>query len=97
MRYFFHPSAEIELNEAADYYEHCKTELGSEFVKEIYSTIQRIIRFPEAWMPISKHTRRCLANRFPYGVIYQISENEILIIAIMQMNRKPDYWKSRIT
>jgi len=35
-------------------------------------------------------------KRFPYGVIYQIAEGWIIIIAIMQMNRKPDYWKERI-
>jgi hypothetical protein len=40
MKYFFHSSAEIELNEAIDYYEQCKSGLGSEFVKEVYSAIQ---------------------------------------------------------
>lgn len=96
MTYYFHPSAETEINEATDYYEQCKAGLGSEFVKEIYSTIQRIILFPEAWTQISRNTRRCLTNRFPYGVIYQILEDRIMIIAIMQMNRKPEYWKNRI-
>ena len=33
---------------------------------------------------------------FPYGVIYQIIEDEVIIIAIMQLNREPDYWKKRI-
>ncbi len=65
MRYCFHPSAAIELNEATGYYEQCKAGLGSEFVKEIYSTIQRITLFPEAWTPISRNTRRCLTNAFP--------------------------------
>jgi hypothetical protein len=96
MKYFFHPSARIELNEAIDYYEKCKTGLGSEFAKEIYSTIQRIIQLPEAWIQISQNTRRCLTNRFPYGVIYQFLKDKIMIIAIMQLNREPDYWKSRI-
>ena len=96
MKYFFHPSARIELNNAIDYYEKCKTGLGSEFAKEIYSTIQRIIQLPEAWTQISKNTRRCLTNRFPYGVIYQIHKDKIMIIAVMQLNKEPDYWKSRI-
>ncbi len=87
----------MELHEAADFYEDRQKDLGMEFVKEIYSTIQRIIAFPEAWSRLSLNTRRCIAKRFPYGVIYQITKNEILIIAIMQLNRKPDYWKTRIT
>ena len=95
MKYSFHPSAIIELHEAINYYEECQVGLGLEFVKEIYSTIQRIIHFPEAWSNLSRNTRRCLSNRFPYGVIYQITENEIFIIAVMQQNREPDYWKKR--
>jgi len=49
-----------------------------EFSKEIFSTIQRILHFPLAWSKFSDNTRRCLANRFPYGVIYQIIEEEII-------------------
>ena len=96
MKYFFHPSAKIELNKAIDYYEKCKTGLGSEFSKEIYLTIQRIILFPEAWTKIGKDTRRCLTNRFPYGVLYHILEDKIMIVAVMQLNKKPGYWKNRI-
>ena len=96
MKYSFHPSAKIELQKAINYYEECQPGLGLEFAREVYSTIQRIIHFPEAWSKLSKNTRRCLTNRFPYGVIYQITEDEIFIIAVMQLNREPDYWKKRI-
>lgn len=96
MSYSFHPDAKRELFEAINYYEECKDGLGLEFAKEVYSTIQRIIRFPEAWSKLSKNTRRCLANRFPYGVIYQRADDEIIIIAVMQLNKEPDYWKKRL-
>jgi len=95
MKYSFHPSAKNELNEAIDYYEECQLGLGFEFSKEIYSTIHRIIRYPRAWSLLSNNTRRCLINRFPYGIIYQILNEKILIIAVMQLNRKPTYWKNR--
>ncbi|MCP4129418.1 MAG: type II toxin-antitoxin system RelE/ParE family toxin [bacterium] len=96
MKYSFHPSARIELSEAVYYYESCRKGLGAEFAKEVYSTVRRITEFPEAWTPLTKNTRRCLTKRFPYGVIYQIKDGWILIIAVMQLNRKPDYWKNRI-
>ena len=96
MKYSFHPTAKIELSEAVHYYEACRIGLGAEFAKEVYSTVLRITEFPEAWSPFTKNTRRCLTRRFPYGVIYQIEEGQILIIAVMQLNRKPDYWKKRI-
>ena len=96
MKYSFHPSAKIELNKAIDYYEEFQSGLGLEFAKECYLTIHRIIKYPEAWSPLSKNTRRCLTNRFPYGIIYQILENEIFIIAVMHLSKKPSYWKERI-
>lgn len=95
MKYSFHPAAKNELTEAIDYYEDCQLGLGLEFAKEIYSTIQRIIQYPKAWSSLSRNTRRCLTNRFPYGIIYQILDKEILIIAVMQLNKKPSYWKKR--
>jgi hypothetical protein len=96
MKYSFHPSARAELNNSVDYYEECKAGLGLEFTKEVYSTIQRIIQFPLSWPKLSRNTHRCLTNRFPYGIIYQILEDEIIIISVMHLNRKPDYWKERI-
>lgn len=96
MKYSFHPKAKEELLEAINYFERFQSGLGLEFSKEIFSTIQRIIHFPSAWSKLSENTRRCLTNRFPFGVIYQIIEGEVTIIAIMQLNREPGYWEKRI-
>jgi plasmid stabilization system protein ParE len=95
MKYRFHPEAESELNEAVDYYDACQEGLGLEFAREIHATIENIREFPLAWTPLSQNTRRCLVSRFPYGVVYQPKGDEIVIIAIMQLNRKPDYWSER--
>jgi len=61
-------------------------------------SIQRITYFSLAGFEFSDNTRRSLTKRFPFGVIYQFLEekNEIIILAIMQLNRSPDYWKHRI-
>jgi len=67
MRFYFHPRAEDEFHGAVRYYEECQPGLALEFSEEIYATIARIIEFPDAWMVMSKNTRRCLVNRFPYG------------------------------
>jgi hypothetical protein len=95
MKYSFHPEVEIELNNSIDYYEECKIGLGLEFANEIYNTIQRILDFPNAWQPLDNDIRRCLTNRFPFGIIYYQKDDEIIILAVMQLNRKPNYWQSR--
>ena len=95
MTYLFHPEAEEEFNIAIDYYEKCKAGLGLEFANEVYKTIQRILNFPAAWQKFDNDTRRCLTNRFPFGVIYYQKGDQIIILAIMQLKRKPNYWKNR--
>lgn len=69
--------------------------LGLEFTREVYNAIQNILQYPLAWTSLSQNTRRCILKRFPYGIIYQIKEDMILIIAIMQLNKKPLYWNKR--
>ncbi len=71
MRFYFHRLAEQEIDEAAQYYEERQVGLGLEFAEEVYATVQRISEYPDAWSEMSKNTRRCLVNRFPYGVIFQ--------------------------
>jgi len=92
----FLSAAEQELQKTIQYYNDESPGLGYEFANEIRNTLGRIIQYPEAWHPLSNRTRRCRTNRFPYGVIYQIRNDMILIVAIMHMNRKPQSWKPRI-
>jgi len=48
MNFIFHPSAKKELEQTVAYYEKCQIGLGYEFLEEIYSTVQRILNFPNA-------------------------------------------------
>lgn len=97
MTFHFHPDAEQEFLQAIDYYEECKPGLGEEFSLEILAAINRILSHPGAWPEAGQDIRRCLANRFPYGIIYNVDSGGILILAVMHLHRRPDYWKTRAT
>jgi len=94
--YSFHPKAELEFIHAIEYYEDKEKGLGYDFALEIYSTIQRILAQPTAWAVIEENIRRSLVKRFPFGILYSHTEEEIFIVAVMHLNREPDYWKERI-
>jgi toxin ParE2 len=96
MRIRFLEIAQIELDDAYEYYNLELPELGEAFLSEVLNALDRIGKFPEAWQPSSKRTRRCQTRRFPYGIMYQIRKDEILVVAIANLHRKPDYWKDRI-
>lgn len=96
MTFCFHPRAVAEFDEAVRYYEECQSGLGLEFAEEVYAAIQRVSEYPEAWSAMSPNTRRCLVNRFPYGVIFQVRSSTLRIIAVANLHRRPDYWRDRI-
>ena len=85
--------ARAALLSARDYYNSEMSGLGYEFVEEFVSAISRIRAHPEAWTPLSKRTRRCLINRFPYSVIFRLvnSRCEIQVIDLMHHKQKPKY------
>ena len=91
MRFFFHPEADAEFDKVVDYYEQCQPGLGVDFAEDAYAAIARIIEYPESCIRLSANTRRCLLNRFPYGLIYQIQQDAISIIAVANLHKRPNY------
>jgi toxin ParE2 len=91
--YRFTSSALSELKDATLYYEQKENGLGTAFLDEIDATVERILRFPHAWHTMSARTRRCRTHRFPFGLLYQIRPNEILVIAVMDLRRDPQQWR----
>ena len=94
--YEFLEPAQIELEEEVKYYNEQQAGLGYDFAREVADTIARILRYPEAWTKLSKRTRRCRTKRFPYGVVYQIRGEKILVVAVAHLKRKPLYWRDRV-
>ncbi len=88
--------ATVELEDAVAYYNQQSEGLGYQFAVEVQKTLQRIAEFPEAWPALSERTRRCRLRRFPYGVIYRVIEDTLLVVAVMHLHRHPDAWRSRV-
>ena len=64
----FHRSAEIELTEAAAYYEQEREGLGKEFLAEIADSVDFAVRFPDAAPIVRGSIRGLVVARFPYSV-----------------------------
>jgi len=87
--------AEQEFSDAVSHYNNESPGLGFEFAIEVNATIERIKNNPNAWTLLSRRTRRCLTNRFPFGIIYEGRDDEILIVSVMHLHRHPESWIGR--
>jgi toxin ParE1/3/4 len=94
MKYVFHPEALTEYAEAVKYYAERRAEVAQAFIDAIEDAIYRIREAPTRWNVIDEDVRRCLTRKFPYGILYTIEEDCILILAVMHCSREPGYWKS---
>ncbi|MGB5635852.1 MAG: type II toxin-antitoxin system RelE/ParE family toxin [Waterburya sp.] len=95
MRYVFHPEALAEYSEAVQYYAEQRVEVAQAFIDAIEDAVYRIKESPTRYVVINEDVRRCMTRRFPYGILYTIEQDYILILAVMHCSREPGYWKSR--
>lgn len=91
----FHPHAERELNDAAQYYDRESAGLGAAFLTEVERTCAVVAEYPSAGAAIVDDIRRRLLRRFPYALIYSVRAREIRVLAVMNLRRRPSYWVSR--
>jgi plasmid stabilization system protein ParE len=96
MKISFLTPAQKELNDAVDWYNEQSTALGNEFLDELDRSLRRIAAYPQSCTEIEPELRRCLIARFPYGLIYGLEEDKIIIVAVAHLHRLPRCWSDRL-
>jgi len=95
VNYGFAQAARVEFLDSIEYYEQQQPGLGFIFSEQVYATIERILEFPAGWTPLDNTFHRCLVKQFPYALIYTVFDQELIITAVMNLHRKPNYWRNR--
>jgi plasmid stabilization system protein ParE len=67
-----------------------------DFVAEVRRAARAIAAYPEVGRRFSRRLRRTLVRRFPYGLLYRVEANTILVVAVMHLRRRPGYWRGRV-
>jgi plasmid stabilization system protein ParE len=95
VRVSFNELAERELNDAAQYYEQERRGLGAAFIAEVQRCTAAALELPQSSPVVLGNVRRWLCRRFPYGLLYTVKDDELRILAVMNLRRRPGYWVGR--
>jgi plasmid stabilization system protein ParE len=88
--------AQREVDDAVAWYNEQAAGLGPEFLDELDRAVRRAVAFPMSCPEIQRGIRRCLLARFPYGLIYGLDEETLVVVAVAHLHRQPRYWVDRI-
>lgn len=82
--------------DAVQFYESRQCGSGGEFLNEIEGSIESILRNPKQHGVLEGDVRIARTRRFPYGLLFTIEPDGILVVAVMHLHRNPGYWKQRV-
>ena len=85
----FTTKSENEFIEAAAYYETQQKGLGYKFSESINTLFTSLTINPFAYQRKYKHYREAVLKIFPFIVVYEIKDKEIIINAIFHTKRNP--------
>jgi plasmid stabilization system protein ParE len=92
----FSPEANDESIKARLWYEEIQQGLGDAFRESLEIKIKLIRQSPNYASFIYKNVRSLRLKRFPFNIIYRVSNLQIQIIAVFHHSRNPREWKRRI-
>jgi toxin ParE1/3/4 len=94
--FWFHPDAAAEVLVAHDQYAAASAAAAAGFQHELENARLAIAKNPEMWASYLFGTRRYIMRRYPYVVVYRLTETRIEIIAVAHGHQRPGYWVERV-
>lgn len=94
------PQAENDVLETADWYDTQRAGLGAEFIEEVLAVFDALEINPllNCLQHPTRNIRSRYPNRFPYRVIYEVIEDNRLVIiaAVVHAARHERVWRGRV-
>jgi len=87
--------ASVEMAQAAEWYEQQAPGLGETFLDRIDAAAAFIQQYPQASEELHDGLRRKMIRQFPFGLLYAVELDEIVVHAVMHLHRRPGYWDDR--
>ena len=76
-------AADIDIQEARDWYERRRPGLGDEFLVAVAEAFLRLEESPERFPIYYKGFRRILTETFPYKVFFRIEGEAVIVVRVL--------------
>lgn len=100
MKFRILDEAEQEIEAARVYLNRQSSGLGARFLDDLDAALITIRKAPFdlsklETLPDDQPYRRALLKVFRYAVIFEVLDDEMLVVAVTHMSRAPNYWIKR--
>ena len=91
----FHPAAEAELFEAKAYIRADDEKEAIHFEQAFGHSLDWASSQPLIFRCFEGEFRKVKVGKFRYSLVFRMRGDEIQVLAVAHMNRKPLYWRDR--
>jgi len=89
------PSAMEDLSNGLQFYENQMPGLGGYFLETLFSDIDSLRLFAGIHLKVFGY-HRLLSKRFPYAIYYSIDSETVLVNAVLDCRRDPEFIRERL-
>ncbi|MDA1314667.1 MAG: type II toxin-antitoxin system RelE/ParE family toxin [Acidobacteria bacterium] len=93
----YHKAAEHELLNEISYLELRAAGLGRRLFQAVSRAERLLAKYPESAAEILPGIRRQPLRGFSYSLIYAMSDDGLLVLAVAHHRRRPNYWAERVS
>jgi hypothetical protein len=91
----YHPLFDCDVREAAGWYDRRSAGLGDVFVDLVSQSVAQLLADPERFALGPTGCRYVRIPRFPYVVLFDLVDHELLIFGVLHTARSMDKWRER--
>lgn len=85
-----------QISDGAWFYENQLSGLGKYFRDQILNDLRRLNVTAGAHVINSEGLYRLVSRRFPYNIYYLIEKNEVVVYAVLDSRRDPDWIREQL-
>ena len=95
-RFIVRPLAEADLETAARWYDEEQPGLAERFLTDVDRSFVRLRERPLQFPVVAGDVRRALMHTFPYAIYFRVSNEIIVVLAVLHLRRNPRIWQARV-